>query len=403
MSDDQVDQKVAPLFNGAFLGLCLVNFLAFCNLTIFYGFYDHLAGLGVPEAWRGTLLALEPFTAFVLRPVLSPLFTVRNGVRCLALGLGLVTLALLAYPLARTVPPLFVVRILHGAGFVVLVSAEIGLLVHVVPRERSGQGFGIFTLTTLIPYAAMPPFAEHILPLLADKAQIYALAAPLMLPAFAFLPLLARRMRLLAATLGAQGIARPRWSDIRANFKTPGILSLLAASLGLFTATCAVFFFAKPAAQAVGLANPGLFFTVSTLVNIALRAGANAAFDRIDKTLALVSALALLVAVFSALAWTGSPEGFLILAGLYGLGLGLAMPMLNALVVLISPAHLKSLNANLQLFAMDAGFFLGPLAAGLVAPWGVDRVFLLAAALVLAACLLVILAIPCLRKASERH
>jgi MFS family permease len=380
------------LFTGTFLGLCLVNFLASCNLTIFYGFHDHLAALGVPEEWRGPLLALEPFTAFVLRPFLGPLVTLRSGARLLALGLGLVTLALLSYPFALTVPVLACVRIVHGAGFVVLVSSVIGLLVQVMPRERSGQGFAIFSLTVLIPQAVMPAFVELALPLLGDQGQVYALAAPLMLPAFLALPLVARRLRELSRDLPPEEQQAARLGETLAGIRQPGVSALLASGLGLYTALSAAFFFLRPLGVAAGLANPGLFLTCSALTTIALRAGGSRFFDRVDKRLLLGLSLGFLVLVLALLPLAGSPGPLLVLAVGHGLAQGVAMPMLGALMVQVSPGRFRSLNSNLLLLTMDAGFFLGPLAGGEAARLGLGTVFWVGAVLALGALAVVVLA-----------
>ncbi len=381
-----------PLFTAVFLGLCLVNFLAFCNLSIFYGFHDHLAALGVPEAWRGPLLALEPLAAFALRPVLGPLVTPRNGVRLVGGGLLLLTLALAAYPSVRSIPAVAAVRVLHGLGFAVLVSAVVGLVVHVVPRERMGQGFGIFTLTTLVPHAAMPVLVEKALPHLPGPGQAYALASPLMLLALLLMPSMARRMRELAANLPPEVRERPGRTDIRANLRAPGVGPLLGVALGLYTASSAAFFFFRPLGLAAGLANPGTFFACSALANITLRVAASRLFDRLDKRRTLAASLGLLAAVLVFTPLVGSPEPLLALAVCYGLAQGLAMPLLSSLMVLVSPARLKSLNANLLLLAMDAGYFLGPLAGGLTVLGGLGLVFWMGAGLVLAALATVVLA-----------
>ena len=55
---------------------------------------------------------------------------------------------------------------------------------------------------------------------------------------------------------------------------------------------------------------------------------------------------------------------YYLMAGAYGLCLGVIFPLLNAAMFLASPPHLRVVNSNLMLFMMDAGFFLGPYAAG---------------------------------------
>jgi MFS family permease len=58
----------------------------------------------------------------------------------------------------------------------------------------------------------------------------------------------------------------------------------------------------------------------------------------------------------------------------------------------VSPPRFRPLNANLILFATQAGFFLGPVLGGaLVARWGYHGYFLFSIALALAAAFISIL------------
>jgi MFS family permease len=49
-----------------------------------------------------------------------------------------------------------------------------------------------------------------------------------------------------------------------------------------------------------------------------------------------------------------------------GLGWGVVMPVLNALMFDISPPRLRGLNTNLGVQMFQGGFFLGPLLGGLI-------------------------------------
>ena len=370
-----------------FAALSAISFLAFCNLSIFYGFNAYMERLGIDPAWRGALLALEPAAAFALRPIVSPLLNLANGVRAMALGLALVIAALAGYSMAVGLVELALVRVLHGVGFVVLVSAVVAVLVHYVPKERSGQGFGIFSIMTLLPYAVIPPLVERLLPGAGDEAGVYLLAAPLFLPAFLLLIPLGRRVRKRAAALPPHSMGRPTWTEIRADLRSPGISRLLLANLLVFTATTVVFFHIKDLLSVLGSANPGLFFSISISATILTRVTCGPLLDRMNRAamLALVlPALGLCLSLFGA---ATSPAWVMALAGLYGVSLGFVMPQLNAAMFVISPPHLRGLNTNLMLFTMDGGYWLGPLLAGFLAAGGMGYagIFSLMAMLPLAA------------------
>ena len=52
------------------------------------------------------------------------------------------------------------VRLLHGAVHTILAVAVLSLMVGFIPRERSGQAFGLIFVVVLLPYAVVPPILE---------------------------------------------------------------------------------------------------------------------------------------------------------------------------------------------------------------------------------------------------
>jgi hypothetical protein len=186
---------VTTLFTYEFVVLSAISFFAFCNLSLFYGFNAWLERRGIPSAWRGVLLALEPATAFMVRPFLSSFLHLGNGCRVMGGGLVTIAVSLYGYSLADSLPALAVVRVAHGFGFVLTVSACMAILVHCIPRDLSGQGFGIFAITALVPYAVLPPVVERLLPLAGGESRVYALGAPLLLVPLLLLIPLGRRIR----------------------------------------------------------------------------------------------------------------------------------------------------------------------------------------------------------------
>jgi MFS family permease len=349
-----------------FLAVCAISVLAFCNIAIFYGFYSYLTDLGIAPAWRGPLLALEPLTSLLVRPFLGRYLTVKNSVQFMRVGMALATASLLSYPFATTIPLLACVRILHGLGFVTVVTGLMGTLVAFLPHDKTAQGFGLFSVTILLPYAIMPPFVEVLLPHLASHGEAYALAAPLMLPAFLLLVPLARRTRALAATLPASHLERPGWDEVRAALKSAGVILLVGANFCLVAAHAIVFFFMRDFATSLGTSNPGAFFTCANAATIAVRVMGGRILDRMGKGPALqltFLALAVLVPLF---AYAGLPTVLLSMAALYGTGMALTMPLVNSSMMAISTPRLRTYNANLLMIAVDAGFFVGPFLGGAI-------------------------------------
>lgn len=393
-----------PLLTYDFCALCAVSLLCFCNLAIFYGFYNYLVYLNIPHGWRGPLLALEPLTALALRPYLATRLTLGNSVPAMRLGVGLAVLALASYPFATSVPTIALVRVAHGAGYVILASGLMTAFTHFLNPGRVAQGYGILSLTTLLPSALMPPFVEAVTPLLPGPGWAYAMAAPLMLAVLLLLAPLGAKARSMAAALAPEHSARPGWRQVLSGLRLPGVLGLVAGQFCLVAGHTIVYFFMKSWGLDLGAANPGLFFACANLATIAVRVLGMGVLDRLNPGrttgLALLF-LAGLTPCFGLAPYLGLPPLFgvngsetalLSMAVLYGLALGLGMPLLNAAMYRVSTPSLRAANMNLLLLALDAGFILGPIIGGwgLAAGLGLPSLFVICGGLMLAAGLCVL-------------
>jgi MFS family permease len=352
------------LFSFEFISLNLVIFFSFCNVAVFYSFFSYLERIDIPAEWRGFLVGLEPMSAFVLRLAAVPMLHAGNAATAMLIALTMIVTALCSYGWLVTIPGLIALRIFHGAAFVLLVSASMALGVHFIPREKSGQGFGFVSVSVLVPYAVMPLVTEILLRYTQDEAQIYRGVTVLAAPAFVLLFVLRSRLKSTLGGMEGALVRRPKLDEIRRNLREPGIVLLLAVNLFLYIAYATVFFFVKGQAAASSISEVGSFFTISTLVMIALRLSGGLFFDKINKTRLLQVFTLLLVPCFVLFGHMNTDLMLYLLAGYYGLCIGFIMPLLNSLLFDVSPPRLRGVNTNLSLFVMDAGFFLSPYAGG---------------------------------------
>ncbi len=358
------------LFTFEFISLNFVTFFAFCNMSVFYSFFDYLSKIAIPVEWRGFLLGLEPMSAFALRLAIIPLLHLGNAVRVMMLALTMLVIALCSYMWALTVPSLIVLRIFHGAAFVLLVSATMSLAVHLIPKERSAQGFGLLSVMTLVPYAVMPLVTDNLLRYVPNEAHIYAGVTVMALPGLVVLEILRRRLAPISATLDGALMVRPSAEELRQNLKQLNVILILAVSLLLYLSYATVFFFMKSFAKGAELGQGGLFFTIASLVMISVRVFGGTIFDKLNKVRVLQIFAAQLILCFALFGFVGSSRMFYLLAAYYGLCFGVFAPMLSATLFLASAPRLRGLNTNLSLFMMDAGFFLSPYLGGMLVAAG---------------------------------
>lgn len=366
------DMPSSPkLFSFEFIALCLIIVAAFCNVSVFYSFYHYLGEIGIPVVWRGFLVGLEPMAAFVLRLFVLPWLHVRNASAVMTVSLVLLIFVSCAYLWATTVPMLVVLRILHGAAFVLLTSAAVALVVNFIPREKSGQGFSVVSVATMIPYAVIPPLSEALLPYLRNEANIYAGVS--VFAGIAILLLVALRGRIGQALQGMDGtlMRRPTLPELRENLRLRAVILLLSMSLLIYLAHAACFYFLKDLSLQIGGGEVGLFFTISMVTMISVRAVGGRMFDRINKKRLLQGGLVLLVLCFALIPHAALPMPYYILAVFYGFGMGMVLPLVNALLFSASPPLLRGLNTNLTLFTLDMAYFLMPYLGGILITLGV--------------------------------
>jgi MFS family permease len=346
-----------------FVGLCLVAFLAVCNVTVFYNLFGYLAALGVPAGLRGLLVGAGAFTAMVLYLAASPFVDVRRAPAAMLLGVAILAGSGWAYLLVEAPLGLLALRVLNGLGHFLMGSGATSLLVTVIPPERSGQAFGIYSVAILVGFGLVPAVMDALAPHLPSPAHGYALATLSLAPALAIV-LALRRRRPGGAPTGARD-GPPRWSEIRGNLARPPVALLVLLNTFYFANWSSLFFLFKGFAEEKGIGNVGTFFAVLTGVMIVIRLLAGRLFDRVNKAALMATSFLTIAAAQLALAATSAPLVPLV-GALFGLGLGAGYPAINGLMFDFSPPRLRPLNANLMLFAVQGGTFLGPALGGVL-------------------------------------
>jgi MFS family permease len=373
--------------------------LAFCNLTVYYNLFGYLRTLGIPAELGGLVIGAYSLSAMVLYLLGSPFLTAANAPPVMWLGTGLLAASGLGYLAVHSLWGLLLLRVLNGAGQFCIGAGAMALLVAVIPPERSGQAFGIYSVAVLVAYGAVPAIMDALAPFIPTPPHGYAAATLPLVPAAWIVWRIHRRRRERPPASHPGHL--PRWTDIRADVTDLPVVLLLLLNMSYFANWSSLFFLFKGFAEQQGLANVGTFFTVASVPMIAMRLLAGRLFDVVDKGWLTVASF--LIIALGHLALDRLPVGAVPLAGaVFGLGLGAGFPAINGLMFEVSPPRFRSLNANLMLFAVQAGFFLGPVAGGAqVARRGYHGYFLLAGCLALAAAGLGA-ALVCQRRAQRR-
>jgi MFS family permease len=142
--------------------------------------------------------------------------------------------------------------------------------------------------------------------------------------------------------------------------------------LFIYLAHATFFYFLKNLSLQTGAGNVGVFFTVSMIAMIAVRLFGAAVLDRLNKRRLLLTVLVLLMFCLTALPNVATPSFYYGLAIIYGGSMGIALPVINALIFSASAPSMRGFNTNISLFAMDAGYFITPYLGGMLIALGAD-------------------------------
>lgn len=374
------------LFSPAFLTINFQFALVAAIAALFFAFAGYLQQQGVSPATAGFILSADALAALVVQPLITPLIHAGTVRRWLVGGSLLLSAALFMLGQVTSVPLLVIARLAQGAGFISVLSSLITMVVRFIPPGMSGRAFGLLSLVRLIPYALVPLLFD----LLAIPPASFGLLLNLAALA-ALIPALALLLPFSRQAGEVETSRPPGLSGLSASLRSRPVLLLLLSALLFFCGYSTIFFFLKQFGLSRGIASTSLFFTIATLVMIAVRLFGSGMFDRYNKSLLCGGGLLLTALCYGLLPFCVSSRMLFVLAGFAGLGWGISMPLQSAALFDISSPSVRAMNQNLLIVMMQGGFFIGPFLGGqLIARFGYPALFASLAATTLVAGLLLL-------------
>jgi MFS family permease len=359
-----------------FLVLAAYGMLALgLSLMLVTGLPLYLQTRGWQPGQMGTVLGAYFLTSLLVRPFVGREADRRGHKLILVVGAALMLVASPFYLLSDSAAMVLVLRIVQGVGWAMATTATAALASQIIPQDRLGTGMGIFGILNGLGFTFGPALGAYLLNTGGGVAFILAavgLASAVLICALVIRP------------PAAQAAPAISWSDAR------DIVRQVSLPLLVTLAVCfgygAVQTFLPLYARAAGVVNPGVFFTVFSVLTFVSRPAMGKLSDVWGRRSVAAILMVIIASTFSVLAYSASSPFLISAAVLYGIGHGAIFTVLMALLADLTPPKQRGLTYGVFGTAIDLGITVGTFTFGmLVGPLGYQASFLTAAVIVLVA------------------
>ncbi len=367
------------LLRGPFVLAWCAALMEGLSWALFLHFPGYLQDLGATEVQIGLVVGVASITSVVIRPWVGAVSDTRGRRPLILVGNAINVLGLLLYLTVQSIGPwLYIVRIIHGIGIGILFPVLFTYAADIVPVERRTQGLALFGVSGLLPIALGGVIGDIVLGIWSFRA----LFMTALLCALAALLLSLPLAETVERSAGRGISISPFFRALR-----DGKLAPLWFIIGIFSMVLTSYFvFLKTYVNDTGTGSVGLFFGAYAVTAILLRVFLGWLPDRVGARRVLYPSLVLLAFGFLVLAAADSDSHIGVAGILSGIGHGFGFPILMTMVVDRATEDERGSAVALFTSEIDLGLLLGgPTLGAVIAGWGYGAMFLLCAALTVAA------------------
>ena len=367
----------------------IITAIALCAFLVGQGMNAgtsvYISRLGGSSTLAGIGAAVFLGAALAARLISGPLADSRGRFIVLVSGAVVLFVGVMGSAFSASLDLFILWRVIQGLGFSAVTTAAATAAADVLPLERLGEGIGYYGLGQAVAISVGPAMAialastnppENLywgIGIIAAIAIVLCLACsyerhPERLPrTAAYLSLVRKKQDLADAPQKEQASFKSKIFERGA--LAGGIpMMVLAPAFGFGI------FFAGLLGTELGVEAAGLFYTISAITMIVIRMSSRSFMDRIASIKLFAIAVAAGVVCFGTLAFVTASEltpalrdGLFYAAGLpYGLCLGLALPVNQAVSVKNSPTERWGAANGLFYLLYDVGIGIASLAWGII-------------------------------------
>ncbi|MDR3154057.1 MAG: MFS transporter, partial [Deltaproteobacteria bacterium] len=226
-------EAAGALWSRPFLIFLLVYFCVFMSFYMqFSTLSPYLASQGLSHAAVGLVIGSFTLTSIASRLLSARLAVAWGPLKTARAGLAIIAVGILFFFVRPGAPFFTAARLLQGAGFGLVSTLLISVVVKLIPHDRLGEGLGYMGLSTTVAMAAGPlaglelsgTFGYRAMFIAMDVAIAASIVVSLMLPGF-----LEAREAPAPPPPGGRGAVidfRPIWPGALALFYAAGITAV---------------------------------------------------------------------------------------------------------------------------------------------------------------------------------
>ncbi len=353
--------KRPVLTSPTFIALAFANLSCLSGFSAYFLFPLFVAEHGGDQVDIGIVMGAFALASVLCRPWISNMIDRIGRKRSYTIGSLIMTLLPLGYLLfsgdLRTFyAPLVALRIIHGVGFAICITAAFTLVADLVPPERLNEGLGLFGVSGLVGSAVGPLIAELIIRRYGFDALFHATAGMGLLSLAAHLPVHETYVHVLKVT------QTPFFKVL----KKGRVLTVALVSFLFGFGLAAVNGFVSPYATEKQIVFISLYYISYSSAAVLTRLFGGRPADRFGEDRIIPYALLVMATGLFALIFLEG-EGILFASGfMAGCGHGFLYPSLNAMAIRNQPVNERGKITGMFTGSIDGGAFVGSVMLGFI-------------------------------------
>lgn len=359
MNQAQSLREPEKLWNSSYILVLTVSTLSsFSFYMVATIMSKYLVSLGVGITFAGFVVGLFSITSLVCRPFCGVMADNLNNITLLIVSNVLMSIGLFGFALSSgSMATMILFRVLNGVGFSINGTVQVALIIHFIPRNRTGEGVGYLGISQLIGSACAPALGLAIAEQLGMSAT-FVIAAILPLAACVMLFFL-------------RNIQVERKKDAKKKISFSDIIELKAMA---FTIPYSTFSFTNGVingylvmyADQFGIKNVSIYFTLYAIAVFLVRPVSGKIMDRKGLQYTVFPGMIVCALSLFLLGWTTALWMILATGLLRALGQGAAQPSLQAGCINYVGRERSGVATSTYFLGGDIGQGIGPMIGGFI-------------------------------------